>query len=131
MRFDISITKEFTPEIISYIQDGIDRTNDYCIETVESIKLAVQHDQGNIYTIKYGQELFGVMVSSFTKGTPKNFFTIFILSGKDIDLWRQQFHDFIIETIKIMNARLVVTGRKGWIKIFPVLKEVGRVYTLD
>lgn len=130
MKFDISITTEITPEIVHYIKKGIDEIP-YCTETLETIEKAVVHNQGNIYTIKLGNELYGVMVTSFIRAEPKNLLNLFLLSGKDMSLWQDQYYDFVVETIKLLNARLIVTGRKSWKRIFPTLEEVGTVFMLE
>jgi len=112
VKFDISISTEITPEIIHYIQKGISNLS-YCTETIETISKAVVHNQGTIYTIKLRDELYGVMVSSFIQAFPKSFFNVFLLSGKDMDLWKDQYYDFVVETARMLNARIIVWHTKG------------------
>lgn len=129
MKFDVSMTNQITPEITSYIQKAIDETP-VCVDTIEEVMYGLNTGKVSLFTIKLDDELYGVMVAGLMR-KDKNYFNIIYLSGKDIKLWKDEFQKWVISTIKTLDATLVVIGRKGWDRVFPVLKEVGSIFTLE
>lgn len=109
-------------EAVYYLKKAIKRTP-ACVETIESIVAAIEQGSGELYLIK-GDKVYGASFISISEG----YLNVVLLGGDKIQLWKDVYWQFLLDKMKESNTRLLVVGRKGWEKIFP-LKNIGSIFT--
>lgn len=127
----VNIMRSFiiTQEAEKMLQKTINKTP-ACVETIESVRDAVDSGEGLLFLITENDDLLGVMFANFVPNPNKgkDIFNVVLFSAKKFKKWKYDLWNFVMLLLKQTNAQLVLVTRKGWGKIYP-LKEVGSVYT--
>lgn len=85
-----------------------------------------------VYLIFTKQELLGAMCIVYGKGIHGKILDVALLGGRRLREWRSEVKDYVIDLAKQRQCRqVIIIGRDGWGKIFPILKPIGTVYALD
>jgi hypothetical protein len=86
---------------------------------------------GNVYLIYDNHELFGAtyfVVHDTDKG---KVIGIILLGGKKINIWCQEYIDFMAKFQKMVGAIAIRSmARDGWAKFFPC-KRIGSIFEVD
>lgn len=113
---------------VDYLQQAIDRTPASTSRLDITLDMA-KKGYGGVYLICEEDALVGATyVLSYDTKEGKVISPV-LLAGKNMRHWHKDYYDFIMSLAKSVNAVAVRSiGRKGWLRKFPMGKNIGTIY---
>lgn len=98
--------------------------------TLADVLSEAKEGKGVIHLILYSNSIYGVSYIVYGMGHNGLLQNIVLLSGHKIKLWKDAYHDYVVDLAKQRNCKeICVIGRSGWSRIFSDLKPIGTIYS--
>lgn len=121
---------DYLPEkAVSYLDEAAKHPPACEINATEALNLA-RVGYIDIYLVLRDRKLTGALCLMANKGV----LDIILLGGEQMVAWKDDLRAFIIDIMRKTGCKtLSVTGRKGFMRLFPELRPTGIVYgfTID
>jgi hypothetical protein len=120
-----------TDEIKTILQKTLDE-DPLCIDSLEQIEASLAAGNCIGFAVKTSDKIYGAAIISFEKNTQdKLLMNLSLLGGEDVRLWINTLMDFLLSVRDQTNSKLIIASRCGWKKVYPRLRVIGSIYTVD
>lgn len=118
---------DLPPLAIHYLDMAIKRTPASTSRLDVTLQMAQKY--GDLYLVKDGEFVIGAVYNLIYNTEEGKVISPVLVGGKNLSKWRKDLFDFLFGELTRLDAvacRFI--GRKGWLKAYPMCKNIGTIY---